>query len=144
MTKESTETLPTHSSNVGGRKKRSKKLSLCVSLVCSLCGASISLFLHLYANALRSKHTGGLPSHYTLPSGDKIPSVALGVWQAPPDEVGGAVRAALKAGYRHIDGAWIYGNEKEVGKAIYESGVPVREGSLLMCVDIMLKNGCLA
>ncbi|KAJ6477162.1 NADP-dependent oxidoreductase domain-containing protein [Mycena vitilis] len=65
-----------------------------------------------------------LPSHYTLPSGDKIPSVALGVWQAKKDEVGNAVTAALKAGYRHIDGAWIYRNEAEVGKALKESGVP--------------------
>lgn len=47
----------------------------------------------------------------------------IGVWKAPPNEVGGAVKAALAAGYRHIDGAWIYGNEKEVGKALKESGV---------------------
>lgn len=67
--------------------------------------------------------TGGLPSFYTLPSGDKIPSVALGVWRADPGHVGEAVKTALKAGYRHIDGAWIYGNEVEVGKAIRDSGV---------------------
>ncbi|KAJ7268076.1 NADP-dependent oxidoreductase domain-containing protein [Mycena rebaudengoi] len=60
-----------------------------------------------------------LPSHYTLPSGDKIPSVALGVWQAAPNEVGTAVKTALNAGYRHIDGAWIYRNEAEVGKAVW-------------------------
>ncbi|KAJ7261773.1 NADP-dependent oxidoreductase domain-containing protein [Mycena haematopus] len=65
-----------------------------------------------------------LPSHYTLPSGDKIPSVALGVWRARPNEVGKAVKAALSAGYRHIDGAWIYRNEAEVGQALRESGVP--------------------
>ncbi|KAJ7726488.1 NADP-dependent oxidoreductase domain-containing protein [Mycena metata] len=65
-----------------------------------------------------------LPSHYTLPSGDKIPSVALGVWQAKPNEVGAAVETALKAGYRHIDGAWVYRNEAEVGKALKKSGVP--------------------
>lgn len=34
------------------------------------------------------------------------------------------MRAALKAGYRHIDGAWIYRNEAEVGRALAESGVP--------------------
>ncbi|KAJ7205676.1 NADP-dependent oxidoreductase domain-containing protein [Mycena rebaudengoi] len=65
-----------------------------------------------------------LPSHYTLPSGDKIPSVALGVWQAAPNEVGTAVKTALNAGYRHIDGAWIYRNEAEVGKAVKDSAVP--------------------
>ncbi|KAJ7166330.1 NADP-dependent oxidoreductase domain-containing protein [Mycena crocata] len=68
-----------------------------------------------------------LPSHYTLPSGDKIPSVALGVWQAKPNEVGQAVKTALKAGYRHIDGAWIYRNEAEVGKALKDSGVPRKD-----------------
>ncbi|KAF9265188.1 Aldo/keto reductase [Marasmius fiardii PR-910] len=68
--------------------------------------------------------TGGLPSHFTLNSGSKIPSVALGVWKAGRDQVGGAVKAALNAGYRHIDGAWIYRNEEEVGQAMKESGVP--------------------
>jgi len=65
-----------------------------------------------------------LPSYYTLPSGDKIPSVALGVWQAGQGQVGAAVSTALKAGYRHIDGAWAYGNEAEVGKAVKASGIP--------------------
>lgn len=64
-----------------------------------------------------------LPSHFTLPSGDKIPSVALGVWKAKQNEVGNAVKTALKAGYRHIDGAWIYRNEEEVGAAIKSSSV---------------------
>ncbi|KAG9079909.1 hypothetical protein FRC06_007330, partial [Ceratobasidium sp. 370] len=64
-----------------------------------------------------------LPSHFTLPSGDQIPSVALGTWQAPRGQVGEAVKVALKSGYRHIDGAWIYGNEEEVGRAIKEAGV---------------------
>ncbi|KAJ2917015.1 hypothetical protein MD484_g3371, partial [Candolleomyces efflorescens] len=59
----------------------------------------------------------GLPTHYTLPSGDKIPSVALGVWRA---EKG---KTALRTGYRHIDGAWVYGNEAEVGAALRESGI---------------------
>jgi diketogulonate reductase-like aldo/keto reductase len=62
--------------------------------------------------------------HYTLPSGDRIPAVALGVWNAGGGEVGVAIKAALAAGYRHIDGAWAYGNEQEVGNAIKESGVP--------------------
>jgi diketogulonate reductase-like aldo/keto reductase len=47
----------------------------------------------------------------------------LGVWRAQPGEVGDAVKAALQTGYRHIDGAWIYGNEAEVGKALKDSGV---------------------
>ncbi|KAI0783504.1 NADP-dependent oxidoreductase domain-containing protein [Abortiporus biennis] len=63
-----------------------------------------------------------LPSHYTLPSGDKIPTVALGT--AARGEVGAAVSSALKVGYRHIDGAWAYGNEAEVGQAVKSSGIP--------------------
>lgn len=66
---------------------------------------------------------GGLPTHYNLSSGSKIPSVALGVWQASKGEVGAAVKTALDSGYRHIDGAWIYRNEEEVGQALKESGV---------------------
>ncbi|KAF8627391.1 hypothetical protein AX17_006206 [Amanita inopinata Kibby_2008] len=66
----------------------------------------------------------GLPTHYSLPSGDEIPSIALGVWRSEPGRVGGAVKTALRAGYRHIDGAWIYGNEAEVGQALKESAVP--------------------
>ncbi|KAI8986165.1 NADP-dependent oxidoreductase domain-containing protein [Trametes punicea] len=69
------------------------------------------------------RNLSSLPTHFTLPSGDKIPAVALGVWQAGKDEVGEAVKTALKAGYRHIDGAWIYRNEEEVGQALRESGV---------------------
>ncbi|KZT11775.1 Aldo/keto reductase [Laetiporus sulphureus 93-53] len=70
------------------------------------------------------RNLSSLPSHYTLPSGDKIPAVALGVWQADKGLVGAAVKTALSTGYRHIDGAWIYRNEEEVGQAIKESGVP--------------------
>ncbi|KAK7023087.1 Aldo-keto reductase [Favolaschia claudopus] len=70
------------------------------------------------------RNLSSLPAHFTLPSGDKIPSVALGVWQAKSNEVGNAVTVALQAGYRHIDGAWIYRNEAEVGKAVQRSGLP--------------------
>ncbi|KAJ3769333.1 NADP-dependent oxidoreductase domain-containing protein [Lentinula raphanica] len=69
------------------------------------------------------KELGGLQTHYTLPSGSKIPSLALGVWRAPKDKTVPAVKAALDSGYRHIDGAWIYRNEEEVGQALKESNV---------------------
>jgi hypothetical protein len=90
--------------------------------------STIGTARHWCAGRLRkqSSAAAALPSHYMLPSGDKIPAVALGVWQAAPNEVGKAVEAALKAGYRHIDGAWAYRNEKEVGAAIRSSGVKVR------------------
>ncbi|KAI1783566.1 NADP-dependent oxidoreductase domain-containing protein [Ganoderma leucocontextum] len=77
-----------------------------------------------HRNFSSSVNGASLARHFTLPSGDKIPSVALGVWKAPPNQVGGAVKAALEAGYRHIDGAWAYHNEEEVGEALRVSGVP--------------------
>ena len=62
-------------------------------------------------------------SNVTLNNGVEIPAVGLGVFQTPPDETRDAVTAALSAGYRHIDTAAAYGNEREVGEAIAKSGV---------------------
>jgi diketogulonate reductase-like aldo/keto reductase len=61
---------------------------------------------------------------FTLNSGSKIPAVGFGTWLAAPHEVETAVEIALRAGYRHIDGAAIYRNEAEVGSGIKKSGVP--------------------
>ncbi|TFK38255.1 NADP-dependent oxidoreductase domain-containing protein [Crucibulum laeve] len=63
-----------------------------------------------------------------LNNGREIPAIGLGTWQSKPGEVTAAVAYALKdAGYRHIDCAWAYGNEKEVGEGIRASGVPRSE-----------------
>ena len=60
-----------------------------------------------------------------LNNGLEIPIVGLGTWKSAPGEVSKAVEYALKeAGYRHIDCAFGYGNEKEVGEGIRASGVP--------------------
>ena len=54
----------------------------------------------------------------TLNNGVEIPAIGLGVFQTPPDETRDAVTAALDTGYRHIDTAAAYGNEREVGEAV--------------------------
>ena len=56
-----------------------------------------------------------------LNNGVTMPAVGLGVYRSSPEDTGGAVKAALDAGYRMIDTAAAYGNEVEVGQAIRES-----------------------
>ncbi|KAI9261457.1 NADP-dependent oxidoreductase domain-containing protein [Phascolomyces articulosus] len=60
---------------------------------------------------------------YTLNTGAKIPTVGLGTWLSKPDEVRKAVLCALQTGYKHLDCAYVYCNEDEVGQGIRESGV---------------------
>jgi len=59
----------------------------------------------------------------TLNNGVEMPALGLGVFQTPPDETRDAVRAALGSGYRHIDTAAAYGNERQVGEAVHGSGL---------------------
>ena len=59
----------------------------------------------------------------SLNNGVTMPALGLGVFQSPPEETTAAVEAALKAGYRHIDTAAAYGNEREVGAAVRASGL---------------------
>lgn len=56
-----------------------------------------------------------------------IPVLGLGVYQASPRETRAACLAAFELGYRHVDTASMYGNEKEVGEAIRASGLPRSE-----------------
>ena len=60
---------------------------------------------------------------FELGGGVQIPAIGFGVYQTPPEETTDAVTAALETGYRHIDTAAAYGNEREVGKAIASSGL---------------------
>ncbi|MFE0249269.1 aldo/keto reductase, partial [[Kitasatospora] papulosa] len=59
----------------------------------------------------------------TLNNGVEIPQLGFGTFQIPPQETRETTLAALKAGYRHIDTAQMYGNEKEVGEAVRDSGL---------------------
>ncbi len=58
---------------------------------------------------------------FTLNNDVEIPVLGFGVFQTPPDETIEAVEVALETGYRHIDTAAAYGNEREVGEAIRRS-----------------------
>ena len=58
-----------------------------------------------------------------LNNGVQIPALGLGVFQTPPDETVAAVQTALATGYRHIDTAAAYLNEREVGEGIRRSGL---------------------
>jgi 2,5-diketo-D-gluconate reductase A len=58
-----------------------------------------------------------------LNDGHSIPQLGFGVFQIPPEQTAEAVTRALETGYRHIDTAQMYGNEREVGEAVRASGV---------------------
>src|SRR5215467_8268659 len=58
-----------------------------------------------------------------LNNGRTIPQFGFGVFLVKPEDTAQAVTTALQAGYRHIDTAQMYGNEKEVGAAIARSGL---------------------
>ena len=62
-----------------------------------------------------------------LPSGAAMPLLGLGTWQLRGAEAVSAVQAALAVGYRHLDTATIYGNEREIGQALRDSDVAVDE-----------------
>ena len=59
-----------------------------------------------------------------LNNGTTIPQLGFGVFQIDPSDTAETVRAALDAGYRHIDTAQMYGNEAEVGEAVAKSDIP--------------------
>jgi 2,5-diketo-D-gluconate reductase A len=72
-----------------------------------------------------------------LNNGVQIPQLGFGVFQIPPAETAAAVRSALEVGYRHMDTAEMYRNEKQVGQAIRESGIDRAE----IFVTSKLNNG---
>lgn len=64
---------------------------------------------------------------FTLNNGVQIPKLALGTWFIYDDKAAEAVRQAIKIGYRHIDTAQAYGNERGVGEGVRTCGVPREE-----------------
>ncbi len=60
----------------------------------------------------------------TLNNGVEMPILGFGVYQIPAEDTEKAVSEALAAGYRHLDTAAAYGNEKAVGRAIAASRIP--------------------
>lgn len=65
--------------------------------------------------------------YYTLATGVRIPKLGLGTWFIPDDKAAEAVRAAVGLGYRLIDTAQAYGNERGVGEGVRTCGVPREE-----------------
>ena len=68
-----------------------------------------------------------LEERYTLNNGVEVPKLALGTWLIDDDKVADAVRAAVEIGYRHVDTAQAYGNERGVGEGVRSCGIPREE-----------------
>ena len=73
----------------------------------------------------------------TLNDGHTIPQLGFGVFQVPPADTVAATTQALEIGYRHIDTAQMYGNEREVGEAVARTGIDRSE----VFVTSKLNNG---
>jgi 2,5-diketo-D-gluconate reductase A len=89
-----------------------------------------------HRNGQEVKQMSSVPS-ITLNDGNTIPQLGFGVFQIKPDQTAAAVRSALEVGYRHIDTAEMYGNEKEVGQGIRDAGLDRSE----VFVTSKLNNG---
>ena len=74
----------------------------------------------------------------TLNNGVKIQQLGLGTWFIPDDQAAEAVKAAVALGYRHIDTAQAYGNERGVGEGVRTCGVPREE--LFLTSKIWMSN----
>ena len=81
-----------------------------------------------------------LDEYFTLSDGQKIPKLGFGTWRIDDDKVAQPVRDAIKIGYRHIDTAQAYQNERGVGEAVRSSGVAREELFITTKVQAELKS----
>ncbi|AJY47888.1 aldo/keto reductase [Martelella endophytica] len=81
-----------------------------------------------------------LEETYKLSNGLQIPKLALGTWMIDDKDVGKAVKAAIDMGYRHIDTAQAYGNERGVGEAVRNAGIAREELFVTTKLDASHKN----
>ena len=77
---------------------------------------------------------------FTLSNGVKIPKLGLGTWRIDDSKVAQAVRDAINIGYRHIDTAQGYGNERGVGEGVCSCGVPRDELFVTTKLDAGIKS----
>ena len=76
---------------------------------------------------MESKPSLNITSSYKLNNGVDMPIFGLGTWKAEGSDVGASCAIAWKAGYRHIDTASLYANEKEIGDWLQKSGIKREE-----------------
>jgi len=76
--------------------------------------------------------------NFTLNNGVEMPALGFGVFQTPPDETRAAVSSALSTGYRHVDTAAVYGNERQVGDAV--AAADVARGEVFLETKIWIND----
>lgn len=81
-----------------------------------------------------------LSETYRLSNGVTIPKLGLGTWEIPDEAATQAVKEAVKIGYRHIDTAQGYGNERGVGEGVRACGIPREELFVTTKLQAFFKN----
>jgi diketogulonate reductase-like aldo/keto reductase len=81
-----------------------------------------------------------LSETYTLPNGVEIPKIGLGTWMIEDDKVADTVKAAVELGYRHIDTAQAYQNERGVGEGVRGASLPREELFVTSKLDAGIKS----